>query len=226
MPRLSRAFFARPCLEVARELVGCVLLRTLDDGTRLAGRLVEVEAYRGDGGDPASHSHGGETPRNRSMFGPPGRLYVYQSYGIHRCVNLVCEPRGRGAAVLLRALEPLEGVETQCALRGVAPPGAEAGPRGRRTARRDIASGPGRLAQALGLDLEHDGASALGAPVRVMSRPPGHRVVVCRGPRVGIRRAADLPYRFTLAGSPWVSPYRPGRPGRSAPPRRGSAAAP
>jgi DNA-3-methyladenine glycosylase len=125
-------------------------VRRLEDGTRIVGRLIEVEAYLGDGKDPGSHSWRGPTPRNRTMFGPPGRIYAYRSYGVHICVNLVCEEPGRGAAVLLRALEPLEGVDAMRIHRGLAP---EA--RGR-----VLASGPGRLAQALALGLEHDGERA------------------------------------------------------------------
>ena len=135
-PPLKRAFFDRPGPEVARDLLGAVLVHRLGDGTRLAGRIVEVEAYIGDGSDPGSHSHRGPTPRNRSMFGPPGHLYAYRSYGVHTCANVVCEARGRGAAVLLRALEPCEGIERMRALRGL----------GARSPERAIASGPGRLA--------------------------------------------------------------------------------
>ena len=102
-PLLPAAFFARPSPQVARDLLGLCLVHRLADGALLIGRIVEVEAYLGDGSDPASHAHRGPTPRNRSMFGPPGRLYAYRSYGLHTCVNVVCEPHGRGSAVLLRA---------------------------------------------------------------------------------------------------------------------------
>ncbi|MGH0037253.1 MAG: DNA-3-methyladenine glycosylase [Myxococcota bacterium] len=199
MPRLTRAFFDRPCLEVAPELVGCELVRRWPDGETSVGRIVEVEAYLGDGSDPGSHSHRGETPRNRSMFGPPGHLYAYRSYGIHVCVNLVCEPPGRAAGILLRALEPLGGVERMRRLRGLGASGRE----------REIARGPGRLAQSLGLGLEHDGASALGGgPLWLRSaRAPA---AVVQGPRVGLGAGQELPYRFHLKDSPWVSPWRPG----------------
>jgi len=208
--RLGRAFFARPCLEVAPELVGCLLVRAWPGGGRSVCRVVEVEAYLGDGSDPGSHSHRGETPRNRSMFGPPGRLYAYRSYGVHVCVNLVCEPEGQGAAVLLRALEPLSGLEPMRARRS---------PNGRGAADdRSLARGPGRLAQALGLGLEHDGASVLGSGPLWLERPASGspRLPVARGPRVGLGQGEALPYRFHLEGSPWVSPWRPGgrrRPG-------------
>jgi len=144
----SRAFFDRPCLAIAPELIGAYLVRRLADGTELVGRIVEVEAYLGDGSDPGSHSHRGLTARNRAMFGPSGRLYVYRSYGIHTCANIVCEPEGHGAAVLLRALEPTAGVERMRALRKLA---CDAGDR-------EIASGPGKLARALDLHMGHCGA--------------------------------------------------------------------
>jgi len=204
--RLPQSFFARPCLEVARDLVGCVLVRELEDGQELAGRLVEVEAYLGDGTDPSAHSHVGPTARNRSMFGPPGRLYSYRSYGIHTCVNLVCEPAGSAAAVLLRAVEPLSGIERMREQRGLS--AMQEGP--------VIASGPGRLAQAFGLTLEDDGRSAVGQWLRVHA-PAGKaaRAVVVTGRRVGITKAADLPYRFFAKDDPWVSPWRPGKPTRA-----------
>jgi DNA-3-methyladenine glycosylase len=143
------------------------------------------------------------------MFGPAGRLYAYRSYGIHTCVNVVCGTTGAAAAVLLRAAEPLEGLDRMRALRGLAP-GAPA---------REIARGPGRLAQALGLGLEHDGVSLLRPPLSL--HPPGADTGpsrVERGPRVGITKAADLPYRFCEAESPWVSAFRRGGSRRADPP--------
>ena len=208
--RLARSFFERPCLSVAADLVGVVITRTLPDGTRLAGRLVEVEAYLGDGSDPSSHSHRGPTLRNRSMFGPPGRIYAYRSYGVHTCVNVVCEAEGRGAAVLLRALQPLEGDSVMRRLRGLA---AERSPR-------EIARGPGRLAQALGLRLEDDGASLLRGDLALYEGgadlPP---LRLARGPRIGISQATALPYRFYAAESPWVSAWRGGTRRRPSRPR-------
>jgi DNA-3-methyladenine glycosylase len=189
--RLTRDFFVRPVLEVAPELLGCRLVHELD-GEWLEGRIVEVEAYLGDGSDPASHAHRGPSARAATMFGPPGRFYVYRSMGIHACANLVCEPAGRGAAVLLRAVEPLRGVEAMARRRG-----------GR--GGRELASGPGRLAQAFGIGLEHDGASALSGALRVEAPRLGAPVRVLAGPRVGIRKAADLPYRFWIAQSPHVT---------------------
>jgi DNA-3-methyladenine glycosylase len=199
---LSRRFFDRPCLEVAPDLIDCVLVRRQGDGTLLAARLVEVEAYLGDGSDPSAHSHGGPTPRNRSMFGPPGHLYAYRSYGIHVCVNVVCERVGSAAAVLLRAAEPVSGLDVMRANRGL---GAE------RTGRA-VASGPGRLAQAFGLGLEHDGASLLSGELRLYAPIPDREPSrVQRGPRVGISRAAALPYRFYSRDDPHVSAWRPGK---------------
>jgi DNA-3-methyladenine glycosylase len=201
--RIPLSFFERPCLQVAPELVGCLLVRRLATGERLIGRIVEVEAYLGDGSDPGSHSHRGPTARNRSMFGPPARLYTYRSYGVHTCANLVCEPPGSGAAVLLRAVEPLAGVESMRRRRGL---GARErlGPR--------LASGPGRLAQAFGLGLEHDGIPALGGELCIR-RPAADAspLKLARGPRVGLTRGADLPYRFFAEGSPFVSAWRPGK---------------
>jgi DNA-3-methyladenine glycosylase len=197
--RLNRSFFERPCTRVAADLVGAVIVRTLPDGSRLIGRLVEVEAYLGDGSDPSSHSHRGPTPRNRSMFGPPGRIYAYRSYGVHTCVNVVCEAPGSGAAVLLRALEPLEGAPVMRRLRGLA---ATRSPR-------EIARGPGRLAQALGLGLEHDGESTLrGAIALHAASAELSPVAVAAGPRIGISKGIELPYRFFARDNPWVSPWR------------------
>jgi DNA-3-methyladenine glycosylase len=198
---LARAFYARGALEVARDLVGCRLVHRLPDGDTLVLRLVEVEAYLGDGNDPASHAHRGPTARNRTMFGPPGHLYAYRSYGIHVCVNVVCEAEGVGAAVLLRAGEPVQGAAHMSRLRGLTVEAA-----GRR-----LASGPGRLAAALGLELAHDGRSLLEGPLTIHPRAadePAPRVET--GPRVGITKAALLPYRLFDAASPAVSPFRSG----------------
>jgi len=190
--RLPRSFFARPVLEVAPELIGLLLIHELRGGERLVGRIVEVEAYLGDGTDPASHSHRGPTPRSRVMFGEPGHFYVYRSMGIHLCANVVCEPAGRGAAVLLRAAEPLEGEARMTALRG-----------GR--GGRELASGPGKLAQAFAVELAHDGADALRGALRLererSARPPALAV----GPRIGLTKAPDLPYRFFARDSPHVT---------------------
>ena len=192
-------FFARPCLDVAPELLGAYLVHRLADGQRLVGRIVEVEAYLGDGSDPGSHAHRGPTKRNRAMFGPPGRLYVYRSYGIHTLANVVCEAEGRGGAVLLRAIQPIAGTSRMRAARGLAL-GAPV---------RDIANGPGKLAQAFGITLEDYGHSllrgrlSLRRPAR--SDPPS---AVARSPRVGLSKARALPYRFYVPGNEFVSRAR------------------
>lgn len=180
---LDREFFARSVHQVAPDLIGCTLLA---DG--VGGPIVEVEAY--DHEDPASHGFRGETARNRSMFGPPGHAYVYRSYGIHWCLNLVCEEEGVAAAVLLRALEPAHGVEEMRARRDL-------------DELRLLCSGPGRLCQALAVTGEHDGLPLDRPPFELRARKGEPEVVT--GPRVGITQAADLPWRYGLAGSPYLS---------------------
>jgi len=175
--------FERPVLEVAPALLGWTLLV---DG--IGGILVEVEAYAP--GDPASHAYRGETRRNRTMFGPPGRLYVYHSYGMHWCANVVCEPPGRGAAVLLRALEPTHGIEVMRARRGTGDV-------------RLLCAGPGRLTQALGITGAHDGARLDRPPFRLL--PPAGPAAFETTPRVGISKAADVPWRYVLSGTRWAS---------------------
>lgn len=199
--RFPRAFFARPCLAVAPDLLGAYLVRRLADGTRLAGRIVEVEAYLGEGSDPGSHCHRGRTPRNRAMFGPPGHLYVYRSYGVHTCANAVCEPEGHGAAVLLRALEPVAGSDHMHRARNL-PPGAP---------ERDLANGPGKLCQALGITLDDYGASLLAGPLSLRRRGAADAAPrVARSRRVGLSRGREHLYRFYVEGSPFVSRARPG----------------
>jgi len=179
--------FDAPSPEVARRLIGAVVLV---DG--VGGRIVETEAY--DREDPASHSFSGPTPRNATMFGPSGHAYVYRSYGIHWCLNFVCREAGHGAGVLIRAIEPIEGMDAMCARRGLADA-------------RLLCSGPGRVGQALGITREHDGLS-LRAPPFALSAPEG-RVAVVRGPRIGITKAMDVPWRFGLRDSPFLSrPFR------------------
>ncbi len=205
--RLTRAFFAGPCLEVARELLGCRLVHQLEAGTRLSGRIVEVEAYLGDGSDPGSHSHNGRTARNASMFGAPGVFYVYRSMGIHVCANVVCEPAGSGAAVLLRAVEPCDGIEWMRRRRGNRP-------------ERELTNGPGKLCQALGIRLDHDGHSALSGSLRLQaaeSRP----ATIMHSPRIGLKKGADLWQRFFVADSPWVSSSPHNRRACSLPPIMG-----
>ncbi|MEE3326211.1 MAG: DNA-3-methyladenine glycosylase [Myxococcota bacterium] len=194
-----RNFYARPVLDVARELLGSLLIRQAPDGLVLAGRLVEVEAYLGDGSDPSAHSHRGPTRRNKSMFGPPGHLYAYSIYGIHTCINLVCEPRGVGSAILIRAIEPLMGIDRMRANRGLE--SAARGPL--------IASGPGRLSQAFGFSLDDDGRPLNRSDLCI--RAPGawdRPLCMVQGPRIGISKAVQLPYRFYAEDDAWVSRVR------------------
>jgi DNA-3-methyladenine glycosylase len=189
---LDRDFYARPVLEVARDLVGC----TVRHGAT-AGVIVETEAYHHS--EPACHAYVGLTARTATLYGPPGVAYVYRSYGIHALLNAVCEPEGEGAAVLIRALEPLDGIEEMRARRGVA-------------RFEELCSGPGKLTQALGIELRENGTSLIDGPVRfgppVAARPP---VQVTVAARVGITKAADLPWRFCALGSRHVSrPWPPG----------------
>ena len=181
--KLGREFFARSVHDVAPDLIGCMLLV---DG--VGGPIVEVEAY--DQEDPASHGFRGRTPRNRAMFGPPGHAYVYRSYGIHWCLNLVCEEEGVAAAVLLRALEPAHGVAEMRARRGL-------------DDRRLLCSGPGRLCQALGVIGEHDGLPLDRPPFELLARE--EKPTIVNGPRIGITRAAEVPWRYGLDGSPYLS---------------------
>jgi DNA-3-methyladenine glycosylase len=187
--QLGVDFFARSVGRVANDLVGCTLLVG-----GVGGPIVEVERYQED--DPASHSFRGPRGRAVTMFGPPGCLYVYRSYGIHWCLNIVCEGPGRGAAVLIRAIEPVVGIEAM---------------RERRPGRpdRELCSGPGRLCQALGVDGEFDG-QALGDRVTVL--PRSGRVSVVRGPRIGISVAIDRPWRFGALGSAYLSRPMPATP--------------
>lgn len=180
---IDQEFFARPVGEVARDLLGC----TIAVG-QTAGTIVEVERYQQD--DPASHSFRGPTPRAAVMFGPPGRLYVYRSYGVHWCANVVCEPAGSGAAVLLRALAPVAGLDVMRERRGG-------------VADRLLCSGPGRLCAALGIDGSMNATVIGKGPVRILR---GDAVSdVLSGPRVGISVATDRPWRLGVAGSPHLS---------------------
>ena len=180
---MTPAALERSVHEAARALLGWTLLV---DG--VGGVIVETEAYAPD--DPASHSFPGLTARNATMFGPPGRLYVYRSYGIHWCANVVCEEVGVGAGVLLRALEPTHGLDAMRRRRGL-----EDG--------RLLCAGPGRLTEALGISGAHDGLSLDQAPFALL--PPEGPVEVASGIRVGISRAGELPWRYVLSGSPFVS---------------------
>ena len=208
MTPLGAAFFARPVVEVAVDLLGCVV----EHGTA-SGIVVETEAYHHS--EPACHAHVGLTPRTHVLFGPPGIAYVYRSYGIHALLNAVCEPEGVGAAVLIRALEPLAGIEEMRHRRGLERP-------------EDLCSGPGKLTQALGVELGDNGTDLATGPVRVLPPPPGReRPAHVVGPRVGITKAAELPWRFCAEGSRSVSrPWPPGLRARLAPGRAGAGASP
>jgi DNA-3-methyladenine glycosylase len=190
---VERSFFARPVLEVARDLVGW----TVRHG-ETAGTIVETEAYHQE--EPACHAYVGVTPRTTTLFGRPGLAYVYRSYGIHALLNAVCEPEGVGAAVLIRALEPTEGTELM---------------RLRRRLDRveDLCSGPGKLTQALGIGLDHNGTDLLGSGPIVLTPTAAELPVLVEGPRIGITKAVELPWRFCAAGSrsvsrPWPAGHR------------------
>jgi DNA-3-methyladenine glycosylase len=183
---LPAEFYCRPVLEVARDLVGC----TLAHG-RTAGVIVETEAYHES--EPACHAFVGLTPRTGVLFGAPGTAYVYRSYGIHALVNAVCEPEGIGAAVLIRALEPIVALDEMRERRGL-------------HAVEQLCSGPGKLTQALAIELEHNGTDLVRGPLRIGPRPPGWEdVELVVGTRIGITKAAELPWRFCAAGSRSVS---------------------
>jgi DNA-3-methyladenine glycosylase len=183
---VNRAFYERGVVDVARDLVGCVL-RHGDT----AGAIVEAEAYHET--EPACHAFVGLTARTHVLFGPPARAYVYRSYGIHALFNAVCEDEGVGAAVLIRAVEPLEGIELMRERRGL-------------VRAEDLCSGPGKLAQALGIELDLNGSDLLGGPISIEAPRPGWEAPeLLVGPRVGITKAAELPWRFCAAGSRSVS---------------------
>ncbi len=183
---MNEAFFARPVLEVARDLVGCVVAHG-----PAAGVIVETEAYHET--EAACHAHIGLTPRTRVLFATPGTAYVYRSYGIHALLNAVCEPEGVGAAVLIRALEPVAGLELMRERRG-------------REREEDLCSGPGKLTQALAIELGENETSLLRGPIAIS---PGDPPPIVVGTRIGITRAVELPWRFCAAGSRHVSRPRP-----------------
>ena len=183
--RLTAEFFERSVHTVARELIGCRLFYRGCGGT-----IVEAESYERD--DPACHAYVGLTERTEVLFGPPGRAYVYLSYGIHSLLNAVAEPEGEAAAVLIRALEPSAGLEEMRARRGGRPD-------------RELCSGPGKLTEALGIGLDANGADLGRDPFLLAPREPGWSGEVLAGPRVGITKAVERPWRFSLAASPFVS---------------------
>ena len=183
---MKPGFYDRPVLEVAQDLIGCVVSH---DGS--SGAIVETEAYHQS--EPASHSYGGMTARNEVVFGPPGHAYLYRSYGIHACLNAVCEPEGVGAAVLIRALEPVGGIESMRERRGV-------------ERLESLCSGPGKLTEALGIGLELNGADLALGPIVFARRPRAWRdVEVVASRRIGITKATELPWRFSAAGNRFLS---------------------
>jgi DNA-3-methyladenine glycosylase len=191
---VNRAFYERDVVDVARDLLGC----TVRYGGA-AGVIVETEAYHQS--EPACHAFAGLTPRTGVLFGPPGKAYVYRSYGIHALVNAVCEPDGVGAAVLIRALEPIAGLDAMRERRGL-------------HAVEQLCSGPGKLTQALAIELDRNGSDLVRGPVRLGPRPPGWEdVEIVAGTRIGITKAAELEWRFCATGSrsfsrPWPERLR------------------
>ncbi|WP_406052281.1 DNA-3-methyladenine glycosylase [Kribbella sp. NBC_00889] len=223
---VRRSLLADPVLEVAPKLLGMVLRSTSDEGT-VAVRLTEVEAYDGPN-DPGSHAYRGQTARNAVMFGPPGFLYVYFTYGMHFCMNVSVGPDGQPSAVLLRAGEIVEGIELARVRRGPLETqqvkfnqsGVRQGPAVKRpkvNPDRDLARGPARLCVALGIGRDHNGVDLLARGSSVQLLPgPGFDGEPSTGPRVGLREAADRNWRFWIPGDPTVSPYRPHVPKRRA----------
>ena len=196
MPKLPRSFYDRPALEVSRDLLAKVLVRCLPEAT-LRVRIVEVEAYAGQT-DPGSHAFRGRTRRTNVMFGPPGYLYVYFTYGMHYCMNVVTDAEGVAGAVLLRAAEPLEGVETMEQARG--------------TRRRvDLCNGPAKLCQALGITRSQNGTSLDGPEIWIEDDGVVARNVAVSA-RVGLSAGKELPFRFYLSDNPYVSPGKPSAP--------------
>ncbi|HSZ05027.1 MAG TPA: DNA-3-methyladenine glycosylase [Solirubrobacteraceae bacterium] len=209
MKALAPDFYDRPVVEVARELIGCVV-----EHGGAAGVIVETEAYHES--EPACHAFVGLTPRTRTLLGPPGRAYVYRSYGIHAMLNAVCEQEGVGAAVLIRALEPTSGLALMRARRGATGgsprAGLSAGARSGRPGARgslsdhELCSGPGKLTQALGISLAENGGDLASGPVRIAPRPPGWlEPAIVASTRVGITKAVELRWRFSVAGNRDVS---------------------
>jgi len=191
-PKLRRSFFDRPVLKVAPDLIGATLLVN-----GVGGRIVEVEAYHHT--DPAAHSYRGPTARNAVMFGPPGVAYVYRSYGIHWCLNFVCEGEGSASAVLIRALEPVAGITAMRRRRGMAQGVSD---------ERALCSGPGKLCEALGVTSRHNGLPLDRAPFELRARAAPPVIVV--GPRIGITKAVAHPWRYGLKGSKFLSkPFKP-----------------
>ena len=184
---LPASFYDRPVLEVAPDLLGCVL-----SYRECAGVIVETEAYHES--EPASHAFIGRTPRTETLFGEPGTTYIYRSYGVHALINAVCDPEGVGSAVLIRALEPVEGLELMAERRGLSDV-------------EQLCSGPGKLTQALGIGLDLNGTNFVDGPIMISERESVPEQII--GKRIGITRAIELPWRFSVAGNRHVSRPRP-----------------
>jgi DNA-3-methyladenine glycosylase len=186
-PPLGRIFYLRPAVQVARELLGKIL-----EFDGVSGRIVETEAYLGED-DGAAHSARGITPRTRIIFGPPGHAYVYFIYGMYDCLNIVCEPEGIAGCVLIRALEPVSGLDQMRTRRPVA----------RRD--EDLANGPGKLTRAMGIKIAHNGVDVTKGPITIHAPERAERFEIATSPRIGITKSADLPLRFFIRDNPWVS---------------------
>ncbi|ACF10774.1 DNA-3-methyladenine glycosylase [Chlorobaculum parvum NCIB 8327] len=198
MKRLGAEFYQAPTLELAERLLGKIFVRCEDTGMVTKARIVETEAYLGEG-DEACHAWRGMTNRNRAMFGPPGHLYIYFTYGCHYMINIVSEQEGTAGAVLLRAMEPLEGIDRMQERRGTAD-------------ERALMSGPGKLAQALGIGPELYGSSLLGESCWLEDAPEIPEELIGTSPRIGITRSTELPWRKFVTASPHVSTTRLGAP--------------
>ncbi len=188
--KLPRSFYARPTLTVARELLGMHIVRRVRNHL-LIGKIVEVEAYRGED-DPASHAYRGKTLRNDVMFGPPGHLYVYFTYGMHFCANIVTERDGKAGAVLIRAVEPIASVDIMRRNRG-------------HTSDRNLTNGPAKFCQAFRIGRKENGIDLLGADISVTEGKPVPSSLVARSPRIGIREGTAKRWRFSIRGNAWVS---------------------
>lgn len=199
---LPSEFYDRPVVEVAEALIGCAVSFAALGGSPIAGVIVETEAYHES--EPACHAYVGLTPRTQTLFGAPGRAYVYRSYGVHALFNAVCESEGIGAAVLIRALQPLCGIERMRTRRA-----AGSGKAGRSVSDTELCSGPGKLTQALGIRLSENGGDLRSGPVRIYAPADGWEDAIVVGTRVGITKAVELPWRFCVSGNRHVSRPHP-----------------
>jgi DNA-3-methyladenine glycosylase len=226
---LPGEFYDRPVVEVAEALIGCTVSFEGAGRSPIGGVIVETEAYHES--EPACHAFAGLTPRTETLFGAPGRAYVYRSYGVHALLNAVCEPEGVGAAVLIRALEPLFGIEEMRAHRAangarmtVDPRSSDLWSPGRSVSDTQLCSGPGKLTQALGIWLSENGGDLRTGPIKICAPTDGREEPIVAGTRIGITKAVELPWRFCMAGNRHVSSPRPRTDGDMSPWRRMHAA--